>query len=270
MTTTLSLVLLGFFLGMRHATDADHVIAVSAIVARRRTTIRDAALIGALWGVGHTLTVIVVGGAIVVFSIVIPPHVGLTMELAVALMLILLGMWNLTGILGRLRDVSASRGEPPSGRHAHLHAHGDYVHTHAHGHGAQSHGHREDDTPQAWLDRRLGGLALYQLVRPLVVGLVHGLAGSAAVALLVLATIPDPRWGFAYLALFGVGTIVGMMLLTVIIAVPLAYTAARFSGVERHLRTASGLLSLAFGLYLAYQIGVVDGLFARLLGAGGQ
>ncbi len=269
MMTALSLVLLGFFLGMRHATDADHVIAVGALVARRRTTVRHAALIGVLWGLGHTLTVVLVGGAIIGFSIVIPPHIGLTMELAVALVLILLGMWNLTGILRRLRDVSVSREAPPDGRHAHPHAHGDYVHSHEHGHGAQGHGHPEDDTPQAWLDRRLGGLGLYQLVRPLVIGLIHGLAGSAAVALLVLATIPDPRWAFVYLALFGVGTIVGMALLTVVIAVPLAYTSARFAGVERHLRTASGILSLAFGLYLAYQIGVVDGLFARYLGGGG-
>jgi high-affinity nickel-transport protein len=189
-------------------------------------------------------------------------------ELAVALMLILLGMWNLTGILRRIRDVSGSRGEPAGGLHAHLHAHGDYVHSHQHGHGAAAHGHREDQTPQAWLDRRLGRLPLYQVVRPLVVGLIHGLAGSAAVALLVLAAIPDPRWAFVYLTLFGVGTIVGMVLLTVVIAVPLAYTSARFTGMERYLRTASGLLSLGFGLYLAYQIGVVDGLFARYWGGG--
>ena len=151
MLNLVALISIGFLLGMRHATDADHVIAVGAIVARRRTTIRDAAMVGVLWGLGHTVTVVLVGGAIIFFSIVIPPHVGLTMELAVALMLILLGMWNLTGILGRLRDVSGSRGEPAGGAHTHIHAHGDYVHSHHHGHGAQGHGHRDDQTPQAWL-----------------------------------------------------------------------------------------------------------------------
>src|SRR5712692_10242955 len=121
MITALSLILLGFFLGMRHATDPDHVIAISTIVARQRTTIRDAILIGALWGVGHTLTVAVVGGAIILFSVVIPRRLGLTMEMAVALMLVVLGMWNLTGILHRIRDASASGRGPASGLHAHLH-----------------------------------------------------------------------------------------------------------------------------------------------------
>src|SRR5947209_6096268 len=107
MIAVLSLTLLGFFLGMRHATDADHVIAVSTIVTRQ-PTIRAALLIGSLWGVGHTLTIVAVGGAIVLFTIVIPPRLGLTMEMAVALMLIVLGMWNLTGFLeqiGGLRSI---------------------------------------------------------------------------------------------------------------------------------------------------------------------
>ena len=256
MITALTLVALGFFLGMRHATDADHVIAVSTIVTRQRT-LRGGVLIGGLWGLGHTLTIMGVGGAIIVFSLVIPPALGLTMEMTVALMLIVLGLWNLTGIIQTLRDHLGGG----AGLHAHPHRHGDYVHSHRHGHGAQDHGHREDATPQAWLDRHLGGLGLYQMVRPLVVGLVHGLAGSAAVALLVLTTIGDPRWAMAYLVLFGIGTIVGMMLITVVIAAPMAYTARRLTHVERHLRVASGLLSLGFGLFLVYHIGFVSGLF---------
>ena len=107
----------------------------------------------------------------------------------------------------------------------------------------------------------LGQLGVYQAVRPLVVGLVHGLAGSAAVALLVLATIRNPLWALAYLLLFGLGTVVGMMLVTAVIAVPFAYTAARFATVNRYLGVASGLLSLAVGLFLVYEIGLVDGLF---------
>ena len=256
MITVLSLIALGFFLGMRHATDPDHVIAVSTIVTRQQT-LRGGIVIGGLWGLGHTLTIVLVGGTIILFSVVIPPTLGLTMEMTVALMLVVLGLWNLTGILQRVRDQLA----PGADRHAHAHQHGDYVHSHRHGHGRDDHGHREEQTPQAWLDRHLGGLGLYQVLRPLVVGLVHGLAGSAAVALLVLATISDPRWALAYLVLFGVGTIVGMMLITVLVAAPMTYATRRLAHVERHLRVASGVLSLAFGLFLVYHIGFVSGLF---------
>jgi ABC-type nickel/cobalt efflux system permease component RcnA len=222
MTTVLSLIALGFFLGMRHATDPDHVIAVSTIVTRQQT-LRGGVVIGGLWGVGHTVTIVLVGGAIILFSVVIPPALGLTMEMTVALMLVVLGLWNLTGILQRARDQLV----PGADRHAQVHQHGDYVHSHRHGHGRTDHGHGEEQTPQAWLDRRLGGLGLYQVLRPLVVGLVHGLAGSAAVALLVLATISDPRWALAYLLLFGVGTIVGMMLITLLVAGDVAPARAR-------------------------------------------
>ena len=250
----LTVVLLGFFLGMRHATDADHVIAVTTIVSRQRT-VAGAALVGMLWGLGHTLTILVVGGAIVVFGVVIPPRLGLGMELGVALMLIALGVLTLAGSLRRLDSA------PGADRHSHPHAHGDYVHTHPHGHAPATHGHDESRTPQARLDRWLGGLGAYQAARPVVVGLVHGLAGSAAVALLVLATIRDPRWAVAYLLVFGVGTIAGMALVTLAVALPFAYTAGRSAAFHRALATASGVLSLAFGLVLAYQIGVVDGLF---------
>jgi ABC-type nickel/cobalt efflux system permease component RcnA len=267
MIAVLSLTLLGFFLGMRHATDPDHVIAVSTIVTRQ-PTIRAALLIGSLWGVGHTLTIVAVGGAIVLFTIVIPPRLGLTMEMAVALMLIVLGMWNLTGILEQIRGylpLAEARG-----LQLHLHNHGDYVQSHPSGLGSRQHGHSEEQAPVAWLDRRLSGLGVYQILRPLIVGLVHGLAGSAAVALLVLALIKNPWWAIAYLVLFGIGTIAGMMLITTAIGAMVAYASRRSSRVERHLRFASGLLSLAFGLFLVYQIGVVDGLITGQPGAAPQ
>ncbi|HWN13259.1 MAG TPA: hypothetical protein VNU02_05325 [Candidatus Dormibacteraeota bacterium] len=97
------------------------------------------------------------------------------------------------------------------------------------------------------------------MARPLVVGVIHGLAGSAAVALLVLATIREPMWALAYLTIFGLGTIAGMMVITLAIAAPFAYTAARFGRLNRYLGVASGLLSVGFGLFLVYQIGFVGG-----------
>jgi high-affinity nickel-transport protein len=244
MIPLLSVLGLGFFLGMRHATDADHVIAVSTIVSRERT-VTAAALIGILWGIGHTLTILMVGGSMILFNVIIPPRIGLTMELSVGLMLILLGVLNLTGIFRWIADNVTSQ--------SHRHSHGDRP---------VDHGHAEEGGAVALLDRRFGRLGLYQILRPLIVGVVHGLAGSAAVALLVLTTIRNPMWGLAYLLVFGGGTIAGMMLITAAIALPFAYTLKRFVGVNRSLAVASGLLSLGFGLFLVYQIGFIDGLFS--------
>ena len=202
----LSTLLLGALLGMRHATDADHVVAVTAIVTRRGR-LGDALRIGALWGVGHTVTILAVGGAILLLHVVIPPRLGLAMEFAVALMLIGLGAYNLL----------SERSGPPSALAA---------------------------------------------VRPVVVGVVHGLAGSAAIALLVLATLPDPRWAVGYLLLFGGGTVGGMIGVTLLVAAPFALSAERFGRWRHSLQLASGTLSLSFGLFLATRIAVVDGLFA--------
>lgn len=282
MIDVLPIVTFGFLLGMRHATDADHVIAVATIVSRE-ASVRGAALIGATWGIGHTLTILAVGGAIIVLDLAIPPRIGLLMEFAVALMLIVLGLVALTGVPVRLRrriappEVRTPLRYQPAGAmhvhgvlglsadahsHAHVHAHGDYLHRHRHGHGPDGHGHTEDATPQAWLDRTLGALSLYQWLRPLVVGVVHGLAGSAAVALLVLTEIRDPLWGIGYLALFGMGTVAGMMVATAIISLPFAFSARQLPNFNTLLRLLCGTLSIAFGLYLVWQIGFVDGLFS--------
>ena len=259
MVTLLSIIVFGFFLGMRHATDPDHVIAVTTIVSRQRS-IRHAALIGILWGVGHTITILAVGSAIILFSLVIPPRVGLTMELSVGLMLILLGILNLSGMM---RWISGTFTPAGAGHHAHPHSHGDYVHNHQHGHGLENHGHAENATPVNWMDRTFGPLGLYQVLRPLAVGIVHGLAGSAAVALLVLTTIRVPLWAACYLLVFGVGTIAGMMLITTAIAVPFSYSADRFVRFNRSLGLVSGLVSVAFGIFIVYEIGFVNGLFTH-------
>jgi hypothetical protein len=197
-----SILLLGFVLGMRHATDPDHVVAVTTIVSDERSLWR-ASTVGAVWGVGHSITILAVGGAIVVFRLVIPPRLGLFLEFCVALMLILLGALTLSG-------------------------------------------------------RRIGSAT--NMARPLVVGIVHGLAGSAFVALLVLAAVPGALLQLLYLALFATGTIAGMALITVAVALPSAVTARRFIRVQGYLRLASGLASVAFGVFLVRQ-GVSRGLF---------
>lgn len=221
--TLFAILALGFVLGLRHATDADHVMAVSALVSRERSP-RAAITLGALWGVGHTLTIVVVGGAIAVFGLVVSPVLGLSLEMSVAVMLILLGALNLT------------RGATTE--HAVAHAH-----------------------PVAWgaWPRTLGG-TLRRGTRSLLVGVVHGLAGSAAVALLVLTSIGEARWAPVYLGVFGCGTVVGMMLVTATMALPLKLATLRYESAERFMARATGALNLAFGLFLAYRIGIVQGL----------
>lgn len=252
----LSITALGFFLGMRHATDPDHVIAVSTIVSRHRS-VKHAVVIGGLWGIGHTFTILLVGSGIIIFGWVIPTRIGLSMEFAVGLMLILLGVLNLTGILRWITD----NGERHLGTlHSHGHSHGSYS-CDPQLHDPEMHSHRATRSSLGWFDRRLGRLGIYNAVRPLVVGLVHGLAGSAAVALLVLTTIRSPRWAVAYLLVFGVGTIAGMMLITGVMGAPFAY-AQRRSRLGEGLRIASGAISFGFGLFIVYQIGFASGLFA--------
>ena len=171
----LTVIGLGFVLGMRHATDPDHVIAVTTIVSRQREGIR-AAYTGVAWGIGHTLTIVAVGAPIIFLNLVIPPRVGLGMELMVALMLILLGLANQAALVRRFLRMTT--GADDSGVvHAHAHSHGDYVHSHPHGHAPEIHPHRADDTPLARLDRGLGRSGLYRLGRPLLVGVIDGLAG---------------------------------------------------------------------------------------------
>jgi high-affinity nickel-transport protein len=233
------IVLLGLVLGMRHSTDSDHVVAVSTIVSRERS-VRHAALIGVLWGVGHTLTISVVGSVIILFGLVIPPRIGLSMEFTVALMLILLGVLNLSGVLRWMTEKFTP------GRRS-----------------TQKTAAADDDAQIVGgsMNRTIRRFGLYQLLRPLFVGLVHGLAGSAAVALLVLSTIRSPLWAIAYLVVFGMGTIAGMMLMTTIIALPIAYTGNHFARAGNYLGVFSGVASTAFGMFLVYQIGLVDGLF---------
>jgi len=261
LTSGLAILAIGFFLGMRHATDPDHVIAVSTIVSRERS-ITKAGLIGILWGCGHTLTIAVVGAAIILFGLVIPPRIGLTMEFSVGLMLILLGVLNLTGVTKWLSEKFSPSHPHITGEHAHLHQHEGGLHFHWHSHSSAGEHHGDSLEVPRSLRGSLGRLGLFHSLRPLLVGIVHGLAGSAAVALLVLSTIRQPTWAVFYLLIFGVGTIVGMMLITAALALPFSFVGYRFARLNRALVLSSGLLSLCFGLFVCYQIGFVDGLFS--------
>lgn len=245
---------IGLLLGIRHATDADHVVAVSAIVARQKK-IGAASIIGALWGIGHTLTVFLVGTAIILFHIVIPPRVGLLLEFTVAITLIVLGILNLTGFL----QLIVNKLTPGNQEHTHLHFHDRDPHLHIHDH--------EDITENERTSRKISLKQLvrqygaFQFIRPIVVGLIHGLAGSAAVALLILSTIQSPQVAILYLLIFGLGTIIGMMVITTLLGMPIIFAAKKFANAHKLVTTASGILSLAFGLYLAWEISVIGQFF---------
>jgi ABC-type nickel/cobalt efflux system permease component RcnA len=235
---------LGLILGMRHSTDADHVVAISTIVSKQRN-IRNAAFIGSVWGLGHTITIFLVGSLIILFGVEIPPRLGLSMEFSVAVMLVLLGVLNLTGVMhrviGYVTPAIVLRTDTP----------------------AQPQPDKSRTRVEKWLDNSVGRFGLFQCLRPLIIGLVHGLAGSAAVALLVLSTIHNPVWATVYLLIFGAGTMIGMMCMTAAIAVPLAFAGNRFSKVSRYLGVASGMASLCFGSFLVYQLGFLGGLFTN-------
>jgi high-affinity nickel-transport protein len=248
-----SVVVLGILFGVQHATDADHVVAVATIVSRTRR-FGVGACIGALWGAGHTVTIAVVGALIIFFRVTVPPALGLSMELAVAMMLVTIGVVRIAGALSGAGGITADHlaaQHPHDDRpafHSHSHAHGHVVHCHPHVH------------PSERLLAALRALGRAQAVRSVLVGVVHGLAGSAAVALFALATLTDPYLAVAYLILFGVGTVAGMTVITALLALPFVAAASPFLGWQRKLTLGTGLLSLGFGLYLAVQIGFVDGL----------
>jgi high-affinity nickel-transport protein len=226
MTSFASILALGFLLGLRHATDADHVAAVTTIVARERR-LSASALVGAAWGAGHMLTLLAVGGVIVAFRLAVPARVGIVLELAVAAMLVGLG----------LAAMSCTR----AGRGTRRRAAADPPHVHA------------------FVRGRLPRLAGHVAIRPLAIGIVHGAAGSGAVSLLVLSTIDDARWQLLYLTVFGLGTVAGMIALTTAIALPFAVTAARFERWSVWLVRGTGLASVGLGVAVAYQLLVMPG-----------
>ncbi len=300
-TAPLGIALLGLVLGMRHATDPDHVVAVTTILSRERR-IAVAARIGIVWGLGHTLTLMAVGAAIIVFKIVIPVRLGLAMEFAVAIVLILLGLGATSDLVRRIarRLLGSPLQDLPSVVvHSHAHTHAGLAHAHSHVHhelhgehevhGAvrqEIHGAVHHAAPHVHLDsngyhprpdpavphpsdheihflsRPLQSFAARRpLMRSFGVGLVHGLAGSAAIALLVLSAIPQPLWATMYLVDFSLGVILGMGLITVAIATPFIFASRRLAWLHNGCVTSAGLLSFGFGLFLAYHIGVGNQLF---------
>ncbi len=252
----LSLLGFGFLLGMRHATDPDHVVAVSTIVARHKS-LGTAWLLGAFWGLGHTATIFLAGAVIILFKVSIPARLELALELGVGLVLVLLGLLNMAGhSLGSLGLKAHSHPHDhadPEHRHQLLEAPDGKSHSHAHVHALEP----------GWLKRHARRAGSWQLLRSAGVGLVHGLAGSAAVALLALAAIPGPGTGLLYLFLFGLGTLAGMLILSAMMELCMLALLRWWRTAERLLVFGTGLLSFILGLLIVYQQGFAKGLLWR-------
>ncbi len=253
MTHLVSILAFGFWLGMRHATDADHVVAVSTLVSQRRKFGR-AWLLGAFWGIGHAVTIALGGIAIILLKLEIPARLGLSMEFAVGLILILLGLMNIAGY--RLAAADAEI-------HSHAHDHDDLEHRHDADHPvgtSHSHPHVHGPLHERWRALLLD-VGRPQILRSLFVGLVHGLAGSAALSLLVLASIDSPREAAFFILTFCTGTLAGMLVLSVFMEFSMTRLAKWWRPADRALSIGTGVLSLLVGLYVAYETGWVHGLF---------
>jgi hypothetical protein len=216
---------LGFLLGMQHALEADHIAAVSSIAARR-SHVADIVKHGLTWGLGHTLTLFVFAGAAILLGRAIPDSVAQPLETAVGVMLIGLG----THVLWRLRRDRV---------HFHQHGHGDgTVHIHAHSHAGETTPHLRSAHAHEHGFRW----------RTLLVGLMHGMAGSAALLVLTVTQASSPAAGLGYIALFGVGSMIGMGALSTVIAIPLVASARWLTWANRGLQAAVGLVTIAIGV----------------------
>ncbi len=229
-----SALLIGFVLGMRHAMDADHLVAV-ATLATRRHSLAHSMRQGVAWGIGHTLTLLLVGGVVLALGASIPQRVALALELVVGGMLVVLGVDVLRRLLRRKI-------------HVHVHVHGSGVsHVHAHSHAAP------DSLHEPLHEHVHAGRVP---LRALAVGMTHGLAGSATLVVLSLSAVQSWTMGVLYITLFGAGSIVGMASLSVAIAIPLRLSEARLGRLYRSLTAAIGLCSCALGVFTLYRIGL--------------
>ena len=231
---------LGFGLGLRHALDADHLVAICAMTGSdREQSVWRSSRVGALWGLGHTASLFVAALAVIVLRVSISPPVAQSLELAVGLMLMVLGADLLRRVVrGELR-----------------------IHSHEHEHDGAPHAHLHLHTHPVAADHVHHGVGR----RPFWVGAVHGLAGSAALTLFVLSTIVSPWLAVLYVVIFGVGTIAGMGIMSTLIGMPFALASRRLSHYASRLQLAVGFGSFAFGVFYAWQVAATEPLFAGWL-----
>jgi ABC-type nickel/cobalt efflux system permease component RcnA len=220
-----SAVALGFVLGLRHALDPDHVVAVSTIVTTEPDWKRSS-LMGSFWGLGHATSLLALGGLIVAFRINITKLEASRLEIIVSLMLVGLGLYAIRSARAGFR------------LHAHSHKHEDREHVHLHTHQAHQAPVHQHAHP------------LHFGLRPYAIGLVHGIAGSGGLALLVMATARTATAGLLYMAALAFGALVGMGILSALLTLPLQALRSRYETLHLRFQFLSGVCSVAFGLWL--------------------
>lgn len=246
-----SVLTLGFVLGLKHALDADHLVAVSAIVSERKGFL-SASVVGVLWGLGHTVALLAVGFLVLALRVQIPESIAVWMEFAVAVMIVGLGVNVLWKVFrgGRV--------------HTHVHTHDGHLHAHPHLHSpGEAHEHPDEHSPShhklplSWVDGLLHHARSGK--KSILIGMIHGMAGSAALMLVVLASIASTAVGIMYIAVFGLGSILGMLIMSTLISLPFVASAHRSERMNIVVRSIAGIVSVVFGLFLAWEIG--GGLF---------
>lgn len=215
------ILLFGFFLGVKHAFDADHLVAVSAMVSTHKNPFK-AALVGAFWGMGHTTTLFLVGLLVLMLKVSIPQSLSLSFEILVGVMLVVLGISKLKGTSKKT--------------HIHRHQHGSFLHSHTHPSGLIGHFHQHK--------------------RSFLIGIIHGLAGSGALMILVLSAIRSTVDGIFYILIFGIGSILGMSIISVILGLPFILSKKKFPKTEKYLTFITGILGIIIGISLIYEIGM--------------
>ena len=230
----LAVLSIGLVFGLKHATEVDHVVAVSTIVSQHKNVLHSA-LVGALWGAGHTASLLVIAAVVLTLRVAIPERVSSWLELGVAVMIVCLGISALRRALRKNPEV-----------HLHQHSHDGLSHTHVHFHENETRHEPALQTHHSHAVSRIGW-------KPVLIGMMHGLAGSGALTLLVLTQISSPWIGFSYVATFGFGSIVGMLLMSGLIGLPFALTSRNLTHVHQGIQTLAAVLSICFGIWYAYE-----------------
>lgn len=224
--STITILLLGFLFGLKHAVEADHLAAVSTIVAERKNLL-SSMFIGGFWGVGHTLTLLFIGTLVIFLKLTISESLEAKLEAVVGVMLVLLGLNALRKLFQKEKI------------HVHTHAHEGHKHTHIHAHEnekAEKTHHFMKYSP-----------------RSILVGMIHGIAGSAALMLLIVPTIKSPTIAMVYIFIFGIGSIGGMMLMSLLIGLPLHLTAGKFEFLNKGILALAGIFSFGLGVFIIYE-----------------